>query len=166
LLLRDLRVEDAEFFFEMNRDPDVMEFSLGNGCASVEEERQLIHEHITGYYQKYGFGFWAVVLRETEELIGRCGLLLQMVDDISEVEIAYRFAKEYWNRGFATEAVIAVKDKAFNELNINRLISIIDSRNVASQRVAIKAGLTLEKTTVYRGKAVQIYSVQKNLAYK
>jgi ribosomal-protein-alanine N-acetyltransferase len=62
-----------------------------------------------------------------------------------EVEVAYLMDKTYWGKGLATEAAKGIRDYAFNNLNLSRLICLIDPENTASIKVAQKIGMTLEK---------------------
>ena len=63
-----------------------------------------------------------------------------------DVEVAYNIAQEYWGQGLATEGALGIRDYAFDKLRLVRLICLIDPENIASQRVAEKMGMTLEKT--------------------
>ena len=96
-------------------------------------------------------------MREEEKLIGYCGFLRQIVDEIEEIEIGYRLHPDYWNRGLATEAARAVHDYAFSVLKLERVISLIHPDNHASRRVTEKNGMTLEKETTFRGFPVLVF---------
>ena len=100
-------------------------------------------------------------MKDTGKVIGQCGLLAQIVDEVKETEIGYTLARKYRGQGFATEAAKAIKNYGFNKLKFNRLISIIDPKNIASQKVALRTGLAFEKTTTWMNKQVKIYSVQE-----
>lgn len=87
-------------------------------------------------YDKYGFGLWAVILKETNEFIGQCGLTIQPWKDSEVLEIGYLFERKYWHNGYATEAAIACKRYAFETLGASEICSIIRDTNTASQNVA------------------------------
>ncbi|MEN8138095.1 MAG: GNAT family N-acetyltransferase [Bacteroidota bacterium] len=93
------------------------------------------------------------------ELIGQCGLLLQEIDGKEELEIGYHVMPEYWNNGYAFEAANAWKNYAFQNRINNSLISMIHTGNIASQEVAKKNGMTLEKETFYKDLPVGIYRI-------
>lgn len=76
-------------------------------------------------YDKYGFGLWAVILKETNEFIGQCGLTIQPWKDSEVLEIGYLFERKYWHNGYATEAAIACKRYAFETLGASEVCSII-----------------------------------------
>ena len=62
-------------------------------------------------YEEHGFGLWAVIHREDANLIGHCGLTIQHVDGVGELEIGYTIMRSYWGRGLATEGAIACREK-------------------------------------------------------
>ncbi len=92
-------------------------------------------------YQKDGFGLWAVVLKETDEMIGQCGITYQAYKDKQLIEIGYLFLKSFWHQGFATEAAIACKNYAFQILNAKEVYSIIRDNNVPSICIAKRNGM-------------------------
>ena len=159
LILREVNYDDAEAIFELFNEPEVMKY-FNNTPHSIEEAHERIQRDIN-HYTKYGFGFWTTVLKEARKVIGQCGLLAQIVDEVNETEIGYTLARKYRGQGLATEAAKAIKNYGFNKLKFNRLISIIDPQNIASQKVALRTGLAFEKTTTWMNKQVKIYSVQK-----
>lgn len=93
-------------------------------------------------YQDYGVGLWAVILKETDEMIGQCGLTMQEYNDRQVLEVGYLFQKAYWHNGYASEAAIACKDYAFDKLGAPEVYSIIRDTNIASQKVALRNGMT------------------------
>ncbi|WP_226535510.1 GNAT family N-acetyltransferase [Fictibacillus halophilus] len=113
-------------------------------------------------YKEDGYGLWAICLKENEELIGDCGLIKQVVDGKIEVEIGYHINKIYWSKGYATEAAKACKEYGFYKIGLDKLISIIDPRNIPSSRVAEKIGFTKEKQVFIFNKNHYIYSCLRN----
>lgn len=100
------------------------------------------------HQKEFGYGLFSVILIETCELIGDCGL--EVMEDMGAAELGYDFRSDYWNQGYATEAATAVRDHAFDVLKLPQLISLIRVGNVASKRVAEKIGMTLtEEFTRY-----------------
>ena len=92
-------------------------------------------------------------------LVGYCGFLHQDVDGEKEIEIGYRLHPDYWNRGIATEAARKVRDHAFSDLELPRVISLIHCDNTPSRRVAEKIGMTFEKEILFRGFPTQVFAV-------
>jgi RimJ/RimL family protein N-acetyltransferase len=104
------------------------------------------------YYQTWGFGPYAVVDRQRQAVIGYCGLFFfPDINGQPEVEIGYRLVRSAWGRGYATEAARAVRDFAFGDLGMQRLIAIIDPSNIASIRVAEKIGMHHDAEVMLEG---------------
>ena len=99
------------------------------------------------------FGLWAVILKETNQMIGQCGLTMQPWKDENVLEIGYLFERTYWHKGYAIEAAKACKKYAFEILKADEVCSIIRDTNIASQKVAIRNGMTIKDvwTKHYRG---------------
>lgn len=164
LILRECTLEDVGAVHQIYGDPKIMEFSL-KGTQSPEQVQKML-ERIISEYATEGFGNWAVLEKESGQLIGICGLRRQVVDDIAQPEISYRFNANHHGKGYATEAVRAVRDFAFNSLSMDRVISIIEPQNLASVRVACKNGMQLTRETTFCGVSVGIFSVEANALKK
>jgi [ribosomal protein S5]-alanine N-acetyltransferase len=94
-------------------------------------------------------------------LIGYCGFFHQQVDGTEEIEIGYRLDPDYWSRGLATEGAQAVRDHAFRDLKLPRVISLIHPDNLPSRRVAEKSGMEIEKKTVFRGFRTLVFAINR-----
>ena len=92
-------------------------------------------------YEKYGWGLWAVVLKETGEFIGDCGITLQNIDGEQLPEIGYHIHKKYWRRGFAKEAARAVRDWVFQNTQYDAIYSYMKYTNIASYSTALANGM-------------------------
>lgn len=138
-------------------DHDVMFFSV-SGVKTDNQIKEMILSSRNEYLNT-GLGRWAVVHKRFNQLIGECGIAAQEIDGHQEYEIGYRFNKSYWGKGYATEAASACKALGFNQFGMQRLISIIDPKNLASIRVAEKIGMKREKETVFHDIPVLIYSL-------
>ena len=92
-------------------------------------------------YRKYGFGLWAIELKQTGEFIGDCGLTMQNIDGELLPEIGYHINKKYWRQGYAKEAATAVRDWAFNNTDFSCLYSYMTASNLPSYSTAASAGL-------------------------
>ncbi len=75
-------------------------------------------------------------MKESDELIGQCGLTMQPWKDTEVLEIGYLFNRKFWHQGYATEAAAACKQYAFEVLNAEEVCSIIRDMNLPSQNVA------------------------------
>lgn len=158
LILRHLTLEDTEALAAIYADPIVMKFF--RSVRSKEVTKQKIDKMIKSY-KKDGFGLWATIYKPDNQFIGRCGLIPQIINQCSELEIAYLLAREYWGRGLATEAARAIRDYGFEKIGCNRLISLINPDNIASQKVALKTGLTYEKDIQMEGENLRVYAIHR-----
>ncbi|WP_440313094.1 GNAT family N-acetyltransferase [Leucobacter chromiireducens] len=104
-------------------------------------------------YRDDGFGLWAVILRETGEFIGQCGLTRQHILGENVIEVGYLFNRAHWHQGYAVEAATACRDYAFTQLDARRVWSQVRNTNTASMNVAIRIGMTVRGhfTMQYRG---------------
>ncbi len=101
LLLREFVEDDAESFFKLNTDPEVMRFVPDKPLLNVEQARQTLIDHPIADYRRYGFGRGACILKSTGEQIGFAGL--KYLDELGEVDVAYRLLPAHWGQGLATE---------------------------------------------------------------
>lgn len=122
------------------------------GAFSDKEVQEWLDRQLARYEQ-YGFGLWAVILKETGELIGQCGLTMQPWKNGEVLEIGYLFRRDCWHRGYATEAARACKWYAFERLGAKEVCSIIRDTNTPSQKVALRNGMAVQDswTKHYRG---------------
>jgi len=139
LIVREYFEDDAEAFFRLNSDPEVVRFVPDAGLANVEEARKILMEHPIADYRKHGFGRGACILKSTGENIGFAGL--KYLEELGEVDVAYRFMRPYWGLGLASEAAIASVRYGFADLGLKRVIGLVMPENTASVRVLEKTGL-------------------------
>ena len=104
----------------------------------------------------------ALIEKSTGKFVRHCGLLVQRVDNIGELEIGYSLLPAFWNKGFASEAAVKCRDVAFERNYAPSLISIISLTNAPSARVAEKNGMTIDKQTVYYNNQVNIFRITKD----
>ena len=97
------------------------------------------------------FDLWPVIEKATGKVVGHCGLLDKEVEGRAEVELVYVFDPPAWGKGYATEVAAALRDYARSVLHLQRIISLIEPENEASERVARKIGMQLEKDTLRPG---------------
>lgn len=158
LILRPFQEDDFTDIYQLLSDPDVMRFSL-NGPYSKEKTASFM-AHCMQRSQCNQPTLLAIIDRKNNQFIGSCGFFAQRILGQDEVELGYRLLKDYWGKGIATEAAIAVKQYAFNEIGLTRLISLIEKENIASIAVAEKNGFKLEKELLYDGRiSVCIYAL-------
>ena len=152
LILRYQKVSDVEFLVDLWADPKVTHYM--GGPRDQDKLRSGFEETAQNPYADR-YDLWPLIDKEAGKAVGHCGLLDKEVDGRSEIELIYVLASIAWGRGYATEIGKALKQYAFNEMNIRRLIALIEPRNAASERVAIKIGMRLEKDVIRPGGAVR-----------
>jgi [ribosomal protein S5]-alanine N-acetyltransferase len=158
LILRPFRERDLDRLAELTAKPDFMRFSLG--VFSREQTASFLEKLID--WNRHGLpSQFAAIHRDDNCLIGYCGFFHQQVDGTDEIEIGYRLHPDYWRRGLATEAARAVRDHAFADLKLPRVISLIHPENLPSRRVAEKNGMKLEKQTVFRGFPTLVFAINR-----
>lgn len=154
LYMREMNQSDFKSLCEILQDEKVM--YAYEGAFSDSEVHEWLDRQIVRY-QKCGFGLWAVILKETDKMIGQCGLTMQPWKDDEVLEIGYLFARQYWHNGYATEAARACKKYAFEKLKASDVCSIIRDTNIASQKVAIRNGMSVvEDSSIKHYKGVDM----------
>lgn len=106
-------------------------------------------------------GMNVLVDKISNRMVGQCGLLVQTLDDKTEIEIGYSILPEFWNKGYASEAAQKCRDYAFENNIADYLISIIHVNNVKSEKVAINNGMKIWKTTEFKEMPVNVYRITK-----
>ena len=142
LLLRDYTMEDFDALYAIMSDPETMRHYPAPFDA--ERTRRWIAWNLENY-EKYGFGLWAVVLKETGEFIGDCGVTIQNIDGELLPEIGYHIHKKHWRKGYAKEAARAVRDWASSNTAYDVLYSWMKYTNEGSWRTAMANGMTKVK---------------------
>ena len=133
LYLRRLHDDDSDRLYEMMRDPKTM-YAYEHGFSKAETKEWLKRQ--LDRYAAYGFGLWAVILKESGELIGQCGITMQDYREHQVMEIGYVFDRHFWQNGYAGEAAYACREYGFEVLQADALYSMIRDNNLASICVA------------------------------
>lgn len=141
LLLRRFSVDDAADVFHHARDPDVARLTSWDPHQSIEDTRRFLDWAEERYAESIGAP-WAMVLRETGEVVGAFGLTV--IWPHLRGEIGYWIGRRYWRRGLTTEAGQAILRHVFDDLELNRVEARCEVENDASERVMQKLGMTFE----------------------
>jgi RimJ/RimL family protein N-acetyltransferase len=158
LLLRKMREEDARDFLEIFSDPVAMKyFGVIFDSARMEKWVQDNLEH----NKQHGFSLYTVILKSIGEIIGDCGLETDQIDGQAITGIGFDFKRAHWGNGYATEAARAVLKYGFRQFGFAKISAWIDPENKASQRVAEKIGMTVERYVMRGGKKYALYSVSR-----
>ncbi|MBX2815177.1 MAG: GNAT family N-acetyltransferase [Saprospiraceae bacterium] len=150
----------ADEWLPFFQDPITRRYWVADYAEPEVECRRWYDRQAARYESDLG-GMNALIERSSGRLIGHAGLLVQTIDDVLELEIAYSLLPTYWNMGYATEAACHCRDKAFGQEWAAHLVSIISLPNLPSARVAEKVGLSVWKQTLYRSNPVNIYRITR-----
>ena len=157
LTLCELTPGDAPHFYALNNDPEVIRYTWDQPFESVSAAETFLAGY--SHYRQYGFGRWAVIRRQDDQFLGWCGLNYTPATD--EYDIGFRFFREYWGQGYATEAAKACIDLGFGTFHIPAIIGRAMKVNTASIRVLEKAGLSFYEEAILHGDEGVIYRIVK-----
>jgi len=155
LRMRMLNSEDFEAYARIHGDDEGQKYLTGKGMTRVEAFRHMAM--LAGHWQLRGYGFWGVVEKETNELVGRVGF--HNPEGWPGFELGWTIARDRWGRGYAPEAARRALRYAFDVLGQKHVISLIHPDNAQSIAVAEKIGETLEGETQVNGNRVLIYGI-------
>lgn len=143
LILRPMNEEDAEFILELLNEPSFIQNIGDRHVRTIDDARLYIVNGPMASYEKNGFGLCLVVLKETGESVGMCGLIRRK--GLDDVDIGYALLPKFWSKGYAVEAAQAVKTYAKDVIELKRIVAITDPANQGSIRVLQKIGLRFER---------------------
>eukprot|EP01035_Chromulina_nebulosa_P011346 gene11346-15182_t len=158
LVFRHIKQSDFDDWLPFHQNPITSQYWVSSK-ETAEIECTKWYENQFNRYKTDRGGFNSLIEKATGKLIGHCGLLVQIVDGITELEVAYSLLPEFWNKGYASEAAIKCKQFAFENEFAPSLISIISLTNLPSQKVALKNGMTIDKVTACNGNEVNVFRV-------
>ena len=156
LALRELTVDDAAFIRELVNEPSWIRFIGDRGVRSVDDARAYLEKGPIAMYARFGFGLWAVELKETGEAAGLCGLIKR--DALEDVDIGFAFLPRFWGRGYALESAQAVLAYGREILGLDRIVAITSPDNDASIRLLEKIGLRFEQTIEFAGESTMLFA--------
>lgn len=163
LTLRELNIDDAESFYELNLNQNVIKYTGNSAFKDINEAKSFLENYSD--YQKNGFGRWAVINTSNQEFLGWSGLKFD--ENTDETDIGFRFFEHFWNKGFATESAKACIDYGFERLNLKTIVGRAMKENKASIKVLEKIGLQYERDFDFNGREGVIYRIVKNnLSFK
>lgn len=157
LSTRFLTANDVFNWVQFFDDEESMQFFSNPESLNAGQRANFWVERQLNRYREQKFGLQALILNETNEFVGQCGLLLQEVDGVMEIEVGYHILKEFRNRGYASEAAMLFAGYALDNRMAASVVSVIHQKNFKSQRVAEKNGMSNEKAIFWNGKEVFVY---------
>ncbi|MBB6369173.1 GNAT family N-acetyltransferase [Chryseobacterium shigense] len=157
-VMRKLTIEDAVDFYTLNLDKEVLKYTGDKPFKDLQTAADFLADY--DQYKKYGVGRLAVIDKTSLKFIGWCGL--KYSPDKNEYDIGFRFYRNYWNKGLATETAKKCLDFGFNELKIERIVGRAMKENIGSIKVLEKIGMTFKESFDFEGHEGVIYELTKN----
>lgn len=158
LLLREMTAADYPALYTVLADSDIMRhYPYTFDEARV---RRWIDVNLDRY-RTFGFGLWAVTLRETGEMIGDCGLTIQRIHGRFCPEIGYHIARAYQGQGYATESARAVRDWTFANTPFGAVYSYMTADNEPSRRTAMAVGMRFVEEYTEDGETNAVYALTR-----
>ncbi len=161
LLFRKLENSDFDHWLELFEDEHTTKMLGMENFKTPKERCEKWFEWTFHRYENNLGGQNVLISKETQQLIGQCGLLVREVENKFELEIAYSILPEFRGQGFAIEAATKCKDFAFENNLHNRLVSIIIPENKDSKNVALKNGMAFKRSIDYSGKVMDLFQIDK-----
>jgi RimJ/RimL family protein N-acetyltransferase len=157
LILREITPDDADQFYWLNADPEVIRYTGDAPFAGPEEARRFLESY--DQYRLYGYGRWAVIRKADQAFLGWCGLRFDPLG--GETDLGFRFFKTHWGHGYATEAALASLNLAFERFQLSEVIGRAMESNRASIRVLEKAGMRFRNIDFLDSQSALIYHIHK-----
>lgn len=157
LNFREFTVNDAPLIYSLNSDPEVVKYVHEEPTSSPEIALASINNRILPQYANYGYGRWAVYLKDTRQFIGWCGLKYR--PEREEIDLGYRFLRSTWGNGYATEAARATLQHGFEALALTEIAAMAHIQNLASLRVLEKCGMHFRGFEEVEGSPVKTFSL-------
>lgn len=153
LRFREIEEGDATKLCVFLQDAAVM-YAWGHAFSDAEVDAWIAENRKR--YAAEGFSYFAAIHKDTGEMVGAIGPLIEHIDGIDHFGVAYILKKKYWNCGYAIEGAQACMAYAFEVLRAERVIAEIRPENLASRKVAERLGMRVEGEFVkyYKGEAM------------
>ena len=153
-ILREVVATDAEFILDLLNQPSFIKFIGDRNVRTVVQAGDYIESRFTASYQKFGFGMWAVVLKETSETLGICGFVKR--DSLPEADIGFAFLPQFERKGYAFESASAAMRYGEDVLKLPLVLAITSKDNQSSQKLLEKIGLKFERLISLPGDAEEL----------
>ena len=157
-ILRETIEADVDAFYRIYEEPSITAF-MENLFADREEEIRYTADYRKNMYEFYGYGIWGIFELASNQCIGKCGIENKIIDGQAEFELSYVLDYSYWGHGYALEAVKSVLDYAKKQMELERIVAIIDKKNIRSIHFIKRLGFLFEKELYYQNHACYLYSL-------
>ncbi|MBF8247574.1 MAG: acetyltransferase family protein [Bacteroidetes bacterium] len=143
LVLRKLTLDDAKFILDLLNQPSFIQFIGDRGVRTLGDARDYLSKRLISSYERFGFGLYLTLLKESDIPIGICGLVKR--ESLEDVDVGFAFLPQYWSKGYAFESASAVLASARDTLVLKRIVGITTPDNQSSIKVLEKMRLKFEK---------------------
>ena len=154
LILREITESDAEFILDLLNQPSFIKYIGDRNLRTADQSRDFIESRFIDSYKKFGFGLWAVELKENQTPIGICGFVKR--DSLPDADIGFAFLPEFEKKGFAFESAVASMKYGRDVLNLSRVLAITSQDNEASGRLLGKLGFKFERLSDVHGDGTEL----------
>jgi [ribosomal protein S5]-alanine N-acetyltransferase len=155
-IMRKLTTKDAKDFYALNLDEEVLKYTGDKPFENIQASIDFLNNY--NQYEKYGVGRLAVIDKKTLIFLGWCGL--KYSQDKNEYDIGFRFHRNYWNKGYATETAKKCIEFGFNHLEIKKVVGRAMKKNIGSIKVFEKIGMTLKDFFDFDGQEGVLYELK------
>ena len=143
LLINKITIDDAAFILELMNDKDWIKNIGDKGVRTIEDAQAYIQNRFLKTYIESNYGFYTMNLKNTLQIIGIVGLVDRK--GIDHIDIGYGILPEFRGKGYAFEAAKAIYDYGYQELNLEKIVAIVNPDNLPSIKLLSKLGLEFEK---------------------
>lgn len=159
-ILRDLTMEDLPVWHQILSDQETMQYYPKP--FDLDKTKSWVEWNLDNY-SRYGFGLWAIILKETNQFIGDCGMTMQKIHGQMKPEIGYHIDKRFWRKGYASQAAKACLQYAFENTDFDEVYSYQKYTNIPSRKTAEKMGMTFrEEYADPVNTKTSVYSITRN----
>lgn len=143
LIIREMTIKDAPFLLKLLNDPTWIQFIGDRNVHTIKDAENYIQEKMIDSYKKNGFGFYAVIDKNTNTSLGTTGLIDR--EGMEHIEVGFAFLNEFAGKGYAFESTKAMLNYAATILKINPIVAITDLDNIKSAKLLERLGLRFDK---------------------
>lgn len=141
-ILREVTGDDAGFILDLLNQPTFIKYIGDRNLRAVEQAREYIESRFTGSYRQFGFGMYAVELKENEMPIGICGFVRR--DTLPDADIGFAFLPQFERKGYAFETADALMKYGRDVLGLKRVLAITSLGNASSIKLLEKLGFKFD----------------------
>lgn len=163
LILRPVSMDDFMHLNQMYTNPKVMKY-IYNGSTFSEADAYKRVKGFVDHWEKHGFGMWILQVKSSNQIAGYAGLRYfedNRPEFNGKIELGYIIDEPYWGSGYASEAVTACVRAGLNQYHLKRILATILPENIASQKIALKAGLKHTFDAEFDGLKHYIYEIKR-----